>query len=337
MMKPLAANTEPNFAHQELPDDWQEEFHKQFRMAQEQSWLFKTLNESETRQYMWGAVVVGFALFTFWANRDYCKLYPIYVTLWFAYVAVLFQLYFIFHHMLAHAMFYNYRKFSPEHCANKPISDPWCTDGNPWKRQTLVYFVAFMHHHRFVKPATIQTITSAHWVSFSGIADIKVASTAAIVCLLRPHFMIPIAAWELYVVLFPAMHGYQHLSSQQIGLLYPVIHSLAQVGIIVGKAAHGRHHDHNHPTGYQGFASSGFNLQCLDPAFDNGWNTCYRTARDTQCILSDVVLRGYQINIAGVTQLDMLYVTNISFMFHWVCLASVFVELRGFFAEVVKL
>jgi len=286
----------------EFPFPQQVVFWRMFQKAQQRAWAFRAINHSPKTQYVWAILVI---MHIVWLTCYYvwCVDLPILWKFELAIeVVVAFQLYFVLHHMLAHALFLNYDRFDPNAygdnvCIDEQLPDPWrllpidftVGDYSVWSRSTLVYYVAFMHHHEFTARADIQTITSAHWYSFTLIVEPMYIPIVGVCITQHPPSAILFAMWELCVLLLPIAHGYQHPLRKDIGILYPAVDLLVRWGILSGREEHRRHHNHEHECVYQGFESSGLNIAPVGPVFDAVWNLFFRSAVRKKVPVSDVM------------------------------------------------
>ena len=298
--QPPAVDYSQGPKHRELARCEQDVFWRMFEKAQRKAWLFREINKSTGTQYAWAAWILILAIsllvygWTTWPANVFCKL------MWSVQTVVAFQLYFVFHHMRAYALFLNDVRVSPLTSgknidSDESLPDPWGfgpDNAQQWAPCTLVYFVAFMHHHTFERPADVRTITSAHWYSFSLFnLDHPLCVLGGIFGLaaVNPAAAIVAATWEICALLLPIAHGYQHHAREEIGVLYPAVDLLVRLRVLAGKREHLRHHNHGHETVYQGFESSGLNIMPFGFVFDDWWNKLYRAAVRKGTPLSDEI------------------------------------------------
>src|SRR5579872_498518 len=188
----------------ELNLEEQKVFWRIFRKAQNVSWFFRFVNQDECTVLLWLYIEAAFIICGLchgWQDTPYR---------WelFLGTVVMFHIYFVFRHMLAHAAFYCYHSFDPSKYSSEvcpdtaDLPDPWAGTWAgtyiEWARGTFVFFVAFMHHHEFAQQATVREIVVSHWYSFSILPDyMSFFLVCAAAVRTPPYYFIVFATWEL--------------------------------------------------------------------------------------------------------------------------------------------
>ncbi len=166
--------------------------------------------------------------------------------------------------------------------------------------------------HKETNEKGLRSIIASHWhgyTMFRGIRLIFVFALWEIHCI----FLLVIAMYELWVLVLPYAHGWQHLNKNNSNprkcvqrtsnSIYKYIFGkLEDLGIIASPDDHTDHHIHTWPTVYKSLSSSGFYLKSIDVVFDEFWDFIFFKA----LLLNEGIIFD-KVNISFV---DRIYSSN---------------------------
>ena len=276
----LARSDRIPWRHQKMTTEMRENFKNAVKECERKHPFFLWLKRSRFTMMTWVVIIALFGIFTFvHALMNKCSL----LSILFSFILGIFSLQIIFvaTHLRAHALFLEYSVHLPGHKRLLLIFLP-------------VYYYAFYHHHHMEKdnpdnwaplmsyyehpnsgyPGT-RNIATAHWHGYTMIGSWQLPYV--LFCLgMCPLTGVFFFGHELGVVLLPAVHGWEHVYYKKMGILNPVFEFLEKVKIIAGPKDHEQHHEHDGPTVYKDFSSSGIYAKPIDEKINVLWNIgCY--------------------------------------------------------------
>jgi hypothetical protein len=198
------------------------------------------------------------------------------------------QIHFILTHMWNHGLMLEY--------------DVWTVETRWMHWIPSVVFYAFYHHHHtrsddwapalsYYKTGA-NNIVRSHWESFSIFCLSPFSAILALFGIYYyPQFAPYVLGFEIGMILLPLAHDWVHLrKSRAYGLNY-LFHPLEMMGIFATREDHSAHHNHNHPTVYQGFSSSGIYARHIDRIFNWMWDFAfYNFEHPHYCLFGYVVV-----------------------------------------------
>lgn len=286
-----------NYRHRELTEEERNNFTELYREVENKNKFFKWVKSSSrnAKWYAGSTLAACLLLIYFGASRGcseglqcsdnvligFLPSWAFLVAVWLAGLIWL-QVVFVMTHTMAHALFLEYDRHSPNH--PRPI------------KHTPVYFYAFYHHHHTVRDnwapemgyhssksdgvldhEGTRNVVTSHWCSFTYLFSFTVWSLVCWALIYYdPIWAVFFSGYEFGVLLLPLAHGWQHLPKERIGArLSTLFGALEYVGLFANHKDHNSHHNHKHRTVYQDFSSSGLYVRRIDSLLNRLWNAAF--------------------------------------------------------------